>query len=196
MNVARSVDDNDLFLRYIESENDPSKDPVVLWLNGGPGCSSLEGLFMEMGPFRYFIPFSTCQALLYKRRQEDSKRSHILLLARFWMLGINLDIFRAENFGSTITRNKWTWNRVASIIYLDAPAGVGFSVNLNGSLVYTDDEVASDNYLAIIDWFKKFPDRRSNDFYVAGESYGGTYVPMLSALLVDDKENFPQFKVR
>lgn len=37
---------------FIESEQDPSKDPVVWWTNGGPGCSGLLGLFTEQGPFK------------------------------------------------------------------------------------------------------------------------------------------------
>lgn len=41
-----------LFYWFVESSGDPTKDPVVFWTNGGPGCSGLLGFLSEMGPFR------------------------------------------------------------------------------------------------------------------------------------------------
>ncbi|KAL5531735.1 hypothetical protein ACEPAG_4612 [Sanghuangporus baumii] len=39
-----------LFFYLFESRRNPDEDDVMMWINGGPGCSSSLGLLMELGP--------------------------------------------------------------------------------------------------------------------------------------------------
>lgn len=51
LTVNEACGDN-LFFWFFESLGSPKTDPVVVWLNGGPGSSSMLGLFAENGPYK------------------------------------------------------------------------------------------------------------------------------------------------
>jgi carboxypeptidase C (cathepsin A) len=128
---------------FVESQNNPKTDPLLLWLNGGPGCSSMDGFVYENGPY----------------------------------------VFAGD--GATLERNVYSWNNNASVLYLETPAGVGFSILGDVSNNYTTDQItAHDNLQALLVWFKEFPEYRDHDFYISGESYAGIYVPTLAYQIV------------
>ncbi|XP_050937629.1 serine carboxypeptidase-like 20 isoform X5 [Cucumis melo] len=53
INIDEIESGKKLFYYFVTSERSPAEDPVVLWLNGGPGCSSFDGFVYEHGPFNF-----------------------------------------------------------------------------------------------------------------------------------------------
>ena len=115
-------DDRRLFHWHHEAVENPSQKPLILWLNGGPGCSSLGGMFTELGPF---------------------------------VLDRNLNI----------TLNPHSFNRVANMLFLEQPTGVGFS---HPNVPANDTSTAADTDLALQSFFWKHPELRNRAFCVLG----------------------------
>uniref|UniRef100_A0A671V3J4 Carboxypeptidase n=1 Tax=Sparus aurata TaxID=8175 RepID=A0A671V3J4_SPAAU len=138
------ADGKHLHYWLVESQQNPSSDPLVLWLNGGPGCSSLDGLLTEHGPFLI---------------QDD---------------------------GVTLQYNPYSWNKIANMLYLESPAGVGFSYSDDQKYVTNDTEVSMNNYLALKEFFRLFPEFSRNELFLTGESYGGIYIPTLAERVMED----------
>lgn len=81
-------------------------------------------------------------------------------------------------------KNEHSWNKEANVLYIEQPAGVGFSTCDNlvhpESCVQSDEQSAKDNLQFVLMWLTKFPEYINNDLYISGESYAGIYTPYLA----------------
>ncbi|KAK6253074.1 hypothetical protein QUC31_014794 [Theobroma cacao] len=95
----------------------------------------------------------------------------------------------------------------ANLLFLDSPAVVGFSYSNKTLDFQGDNSTALDSFTFLQNWFKRFPQYKSSEFYIAGESYAvplfshvyGHYVPQLAEDIFDEnkkstKENYINLK--
>lgn len=83
---------------------------------------------------------------------------------------------------------------VANVLFLESPAGVGFSYS-NTTSDYGrsgDKATAEDAYVFLINWLERFPEYKTRDFYMTGESYAGHYVPQLAYTILVNNKNSDQ----
>lgn len=135
--------------------------PLVIWINGGPGCSSLIGWGTENGP--YLI--------------ADGE--------------------------TTFKASANSWNNEANILYVDQPAGIGFSscnntANSTGPddfCDFNDNNTAQDALMFLQKWYELFPEYKSHELYMSGESYAGVYIPLWALAVHNYNQNSPAFHI-
>ncbi|KAF9396710.1 hypothetical protein BGX21_009429, partial [Mortierella sp. AD011] len=126
---------NTLFFWYAQAAN-PMSNNLIFWHNGGPGCSSMEGLFEENGPYR------------------------------------------SSDGGKTWTLNPNSWHNNGHVVYIDQPFGTGFSTNKTS--VPNEDFIGDTMVQFYLNFFAAFPEMKTKDMYITGESYAGRYVPYMA----------------
>ena len=83
--ISSKPNASELFFWFYPSSNPQASDEILIWLNGGPGCSSLEGLIQENGPW-------------------------------LWQSGTYAPV-----------RNQYSWTNLTNVVWVEQPAGTGFS---------------------------------------------------------------------
>ena len=97
---------------FIESLDKPATDPILIWFNGGPGCSSMLGLLSEHGPYVF----------------DDGE--------------------------TVIKPNPHPWNVRANLLYIESPAGVGFSLaNTTDDLLHSDMSQSEDAFAGLQNFY-------------------------------------------
>jgi len=132
-------EDKHLFYWMFEKRGSDPKDqtiPFIVWLTGGPGCSSSLALLTENGP---------CTV------NEDVKSTSL---------------------------NAYSWTEAGHVLWLDQPAGVGFSYGSQGDK--NEEMISEDAYWFLQKFFQEHPEYLPHPLFIVGESYGGHYVPSIA----------------
>ncbi|RPD57086.1 serine carboxypeptidase [Lentinus tigrinus ALCF2SS1-6] len=82
-------------------------------------------------------------------------------------------------------RFEHAWNDHANVFFIDQPVGVGFSYAEYGEQVSSTSEAAKDISAFMVIFFEHFSKFKGRPFHMAGESYGGRYIPVFASAVYD-----------
>ncbi|XP_075255368.1 lysosomal protective protein-like [Convolutriloba macropyga] len=127
-----------------------------MWMNGGPRCSSMEGILREHGP----------------------------LLAKNDASGLYPNEWSWNRIANMQYITKFVWkNKAKHIIIINIIKR--FSPIIDGDCDTNDNKTAQGNVHALLSFLEKFPEYKGRDLYIAGESYAGIYIVTLATKIME-----------
>lgn len=131
-----------IFYWFFSARKNAEQAPLMIWLTGGPGCSTEISMFTENGPMK-----------LNKETGE-------------------------------LTKNPQSWNNNFNLVFVDQPIGTSWSEVANGDSYNTNEIQVAEIFYEFLKGFQKInPTFVNREFYIAGESYAGKFVPNIGNLL-------------
>eukprot|EP00457_Paulinella_chromatophora_P004487 gb/GEZN01004499.1/.p1 GENE.gb/GEZN01004499.1/~~gb/GEZN01004499.1/.p1 ORF type:complete len:483 (+),score=94.33 gb/GEZN01004499.1/:44-1492(+) len=93
------------------------------------------------------------------------------------------------NTNGYLENNDYSWNKNASVLYIDQPFGQGFSpMGLGSTHVVNEHEVAGLLYQFLQHFFIQFPKFRELPFFIHGHDKAGHYAPVLGSYILQQNE--------
>lgn len=180
------------FFWFIEARQQPETAPLTIWLNGGPGSSSMIGLFQETGPCEV-VQMADGTYGTRPRSWGWDRSSNILFIDQPAQVGLSYDTL--TNASYDLLRDSFTTPPTA------VPPGKPAYRFLNGTFG-SNSEYATANTTQIAahavwhflqSFLASFPQYnpgtrpnsttvRPTGIHLFAESYGGTYGPAFAAL--------------
>lgn len=182
-----------LFLAEKDQHPEPLEAPVLVWWNGGPGATSLWGLFVELGPLLTNMESMQTPKSFGKKRFVVDTSDELAMLRLYKSLknkfeGDAGDEKLSDEETVRLIRNPWAWTKLASILVFENPPPIGFSYclpqgpsgNATACGAWNDTRVGITNAetLRIVfnDHFPMFLTNKAQRLHFAGESYAGVFI--------------------
>ncbi|KAI0481773.1 Alpha/Beta hydrolase protein [Xylaria cf. heliscus] len=176
--------DEHIFFWFFEARDvDPTSAPLTVWINGGPGSSSMIGLFEELGPCRV-----DPEGRVYSNPYSWSNVSNMLFVDQPSQVGFS--------YSKPVDAYK-TDNGVVVLPSAECPAyapdgSCGTYAYPNISLTASSTPAAAPNFWKTLQGFMgAFPQYARNGFHFATESYGGHYGPIFNQYILEMNAHLP-----
>ncbi|KAI0518326.1 carboxypeptidase S1 [Xylaria bambusicola] len=163
------------FFWFFEARKDPVNAPLSIWLNGGPGSSSLLGLFAENGPC-YVNPDSNSTRL---SEWSWNNEVNMLYIEQPVQVGFSYDTLRNYTY-NLVTGSSTPLDELDTIPEQNTTLLLGtFPSDNRNSTAQGSRNAAIAMWHFAQTWFQEFPAYHPNDTRIslATESYGGRYGP-------------------
>lgn len=87
--------------------------------------------------------------------------------------------------------NPYSWTNNATGVWVDQPAGAGFSYSTTGNTDHNEAQVSADMVQFLQNFFRANPALQKNEVFIFGESYGGHYAPSIAYAVWKNNQDLP-----